>query len=137
MNNRNTSHPNATIAELCLWVAVLYAIGGCLMIGYSASAGATPENVLLNAYKIWGLKTAFTGGLYMVFAPIVRFMYMHYLWKHHFVLMSIGFIILMNTSGSLGDTGEFGSPMTLLIIASPFLAVLFLLKVRPLPRKDR
>ncbi len=136
MNNGNRTHPIATTAELCLWVAIFFAGTGCLLIGYSAVVGATPDNMTLMSYKIWGLRIAFTGSLYMILAPLVRFKYTEYLWIHHYVLMVLGFMILMKAGDSLNEINEFKSPMGPLIAVTPLLFAVFMLKVRPLPHQD-
>ena len=134
MNPENKSHPVATLAEICLRIGTLFAAVGCLVIGYCALVGATPDNVALMSYKIWGLRIAFGGSLYMIIAPVVRYSYMDYLWRHHYVLMVTGFIILLHSEGSLDEINMFSRPVTFIIAATPLIFVITMMKLRPLSR---
>ncbi len=134
MNSENKSHPVATLAEICLRIGTLFSAVGCLLIGYCALVGTTPDNVALMSYKIWGLRVAFSGSLYMIIAPVVRYSYMDYLWRHHYALMLIGFIILLYSKGSLEELEVFKSPGTFIVMMLPLIFVTVMMKLRPLPR---
>lgn len=124
MSSGNRTHPVATAAEICLRIGTIFAAVGCLIIWYCGLVVANPDNVALMSYKIWGLRIAFSGSLYMVFAPVVRFTYTKYLWRHHFILITIGLLIMLNTHDALEKIQLFNTPTSFFIFTGPFLVFL-------------
>ena len=99
MDPTKTPRPLATAAEMCFRIGILMAMVGVAFIAFTQQ-GQVYSQQLMN-FQIFGYKMAFSGGMYMVCAPAVRYLITNYLWKFHFVCIFIGLLLVTRTGSTL------------------------------------
>ncbi len=99
MDPSKTPHPLATAVEICFRIGIVMAMVGVAFIAFTSQGPVYSQ--MLMSFQIFGYKMAFSGGMYMVCAPAVRYLLMNYLWKFHFVCIFIGLFIVTRTGSSL------------------------------------